>query len=151
MNIYQAKHWTSSVSIFVCFFSPMQRANDSTSWANGGLTYHSFFPLFLRVKPLHYISWLIGHEGTGSVLSLLRRKWVLLPSIWFVFFVWLEGPPKSQLKGLQFTANTYTFSCSQRLSYNFRALASLHDVIGSFSSLNGCGCTRAVHPLCAKW
>uniref|UniRef100_A0A3P8V4Y2 Nardilysin convertase n=1 Tax=Cynoglossus semilaevis TaxID=244447 RepID=A0A3P8V4Y2_CYNSE len=26
------------------------------------------------VKPLHYISWLIGHEGTGSVLSLLRRK-----------------------------------------------------------------------------
>uniref|UniRef100_A0A3P8V2E0 Nardilysin convertase n=1 Tax=Cynoglossus semilaevis TaxID=244447 RepID=A0A3P8V2E0_CYNSE len=27
-----------------------------------------------RVKPLHYISWLIGHEGTGSVLSLLRRK-----------------------------------------------------------------------------
>uniref|UniRef100_A0AAY4A776 Nardilysin n=1 Tax=Denticeps clupeoides TaxID=299321 RepID=A0AAY4A776_9TELE len=31
-----------------------------------------------RVKPLHYISWLIGHEGTGSILSLLRRKcWAL--------------------------------------------------------------------------
>ncbi|XP_068175128.1 nardilysin-like [Antennarius striatus] len=31
-----------------------------------------------RVKPLHYISWLIGHEGRGSVLSLLRRKcWAL--------------------------------------------------------------------------
>lgn len=31
-----------------------------------------------RVKPLHYISWLIGHEGAGSVLSLLRKKWVRL-------------------------------------------------------------------------
>uniref|UniRef100_A0A8C2GCF4 Nardilysin a (N-arginine dibasic convertase) n=1 Tax=Cyprinus carpio TaxID=7962 RepID=A0A8C2GCF4_CYPCA len=31
-----------------------------------------------RVKPLHYIAWLIGHEGTGSILSLLRRKcWAL--------------------------------------------------------------------------
>ncbi|XP_071342752.1 nardilysin-like [Trachinotus anak] len=31
-----------------------------------------------RVKPLHYISWLIGHEGTGSILSLLRKKcWAL--------------------------------------------------------------------------
>uniref|UniRef100_A0A8B9RJJ4 Nardilysin a (N-arginine dibasic convertase) n=1 Tax=Astyanax mexicanus TaxID=7994 RepID=A0A8B9RJJ4_ASTMX len=27
-----------------------------------------------RVKPLHYIAWLIGHEGAGSILSLLRRK-----------------------------------------------------------------------------
>ncbi|KAH0617498.1 hypothetical protein JD844_015829 [Phrynosoma platyrhinos] len=31
-----------------------------------------------RVKPLHYISWLVGHEGKGSVLSLLRKKfWAL--------------------------------------------------------------------------
>ncbi|XP_046906289.1 nardilysin b [Hypomesus transpacificus] len=31
-----------------------------------------------RVKPLHYLSWLIGHEGTGSILSLLRKKcWAL--------------------------------------------------------------------------
>ncbi|XP_061897339.1 nardilysin-like isoform X2 [Entelurus aequoreus] len=31
-----------------------------------------------RVKPLHYMSWLIGHEGTGSILSVLRRKcWAL--------------------------------------------------------------------------
>ncbi|KAJ8277501.1 hypothetical protein GJAV_G00075860 [Gymnothorax javanicus] len=31
-----------------------------------------------RVKPLHYISWLIGHEGTGSILSLLRKRcWAL--------------------------------------------------------------------------
>ncbi|XP_072544674.1 nardilysin isoform X2 [Salminus brasiliensis] len=27
-----------------------------------------------KVKPLHYIAWLIGHEGAGSILSLLRRK-----------------------------------------------------------------------------
>uniref|UniRef100_A0A3B5A324 Nardilysin-like n=1 Tax=Stegastes partitus TaxID=144197 RepID=A0A3B5A324_9TELE len=32
----------------------------------------------VRVKPLHYISWLIGHEGSGSILSLLRKKcWAL--------------------------------------------------------------------------
>ncbi|KAM6921752.1 nardilysin b isoform 2-T2 [Xenentodon cancila] len=33
---------------------------------------------YYRVKPLHYISWLIGHEGAGSILSLLRKKcWAL--------------------------------------------------------------------------
>ncbi|XP_048364559.1 nardilysin-like [Sphaerodactylus townsendi] len=31
-----------------------------------------------RVKPLHYISWLIGHEGKGSVLSLLRKNFLAL-------------------------------------------------------------------------
>uniref|UniRef100_A0A8C9XCT4 Nardilysin convertase n=1 Tax=Sander lucioperca TaxID=283035 RepID=A0A8C9XCT4_SANLU len=37
-----------------------------------------FVFFFVRVKPLHYISWLIGHEGTGSILSLLRKKcWAL--------------------------------------------------------------------------
>uniref|UniRef100_A0A3B5M3S6 Nardilysin a (N-arginine dibasic convertase) n=1 Tax=Xiphophorus couchianus TaxID=32473 RepID=A0A3B5M3S6_9TELE len=31
-----------------------------------------------RVKPLHYISWLVGHEGAGSILSVLRKKcWAL--------------------------------------------------------------------------
>ncbi|XP_051979977.1 nardilysin b [Xyrauchen texanus] len=31
-----------------------------------------------RVKPLHYISWQIAHEGAGSILSLLRKKyWAL--------------------------------------------------------------------------
>ncbi|XP_055077197.1 nardilysin-like [Periophthalmus magnuspinnatus] len=31
-----------------------------------------------RVKPLFYISWLIEHEGAGSILSLLRKKcWAL--------------------------------------------------------------------------
>ncbi|XP_023809824.1 nardilysin isoform X2 [Oryzias latipes] len=31
-----------------------------------------------RVKPLHYISWLVGHEGAGSILSLLRKRcWAL--------------------------------------------------------------------------
>uniref|UniRef100_UPI0037E8E4C8 nardilysin-like n=1 Tax=Semicossyphus pulcher TaxID=241346 RepID=UPI0037E8E4C8 len=33
---------------------------------------------YYRVKPLHVISWLIGHEGTGSILSVLRKKcWAL--------------------------------------------------------------------------
>ncbi|XP_061467685.1 nardilysin-like [Rhineura floridana] len=33
---------------------------------------------YYRIKPLHYISWLVGHEGKGSVLSLLRKKfWAL--------------------------------------------------------------------------
>ncbi|XP_067846322.1 nardilysin-like isoform X2 [Heptranchias perlo] len=31
-----------------------------------------------RIKPLHYISWLIGHEGNGSILSLLRKKCLAL-------------------------------------------------------------------------
>ncbi|XP_063057028.1 nardilysin b isoform X2 [Engraulis encrasicolus] len=27
-----------------------------------------------RVKPLHYLSWLIGHEGAGGILSQLRKR-----------------------------------------------------------------------------
>lgn len=31
-----------------------------------------------HVKPVHYLSWLIGHEGKGSILSFLRKKvWAL--------------------------------------------------------------------------
>ncbi|XP_006005060.1 nardilysin [Latimeria chalumnae] len=31
-----------------------------------------------RAKPLHYLTWLVGHEGKGSILSLLRKKfWAL--------------------------------------------------------------------------
>ncbi|XP_041064399.1 nardilysin-like isoform X1 [Carcharodon carcharias] len=33
---------------------------------------------YYRIKPLHYISWLIGHEGKGSILSLLRTKCLAL-------------------------------------------------------------------------
>ncbi|XP_043555138.1 nardilysin-like isoform X1 [Chiloscyllium plagiosum] len=33
---------------------------------------------YYRIKPLHYISWLIGHEGTGSILSLLRTRCLAL-------------------------------------------------------------------------
>ena len=30
-----------------------------------------------RKKPLHYLSWVIGHEGKGSLISYLRKKgWV---------------------------------------------------------------------------
>jgi secreted Zn-dependent insulinase-like peptidase len=27
-----------------------------------------------RKKPLHYLSWVIGHEGKGSLISYLRKK-----------------------------------------------------------------------------
>jgi nardilysin len=31
-----------------------------------------------RAKPLHYLAWIIGHEGRGSLLSFLRKKvWAL--------------------------------------------------------------------------
>ncbi|OCT82739.1 nardilysin [Xenopus laevis] len=30
---------------------------------------------YYRVKPLRYLSWLIGHEGKGSILALLRKKY----------------------------------------------------------------------------
>ncbi|XP_066298938.1 nardilysin-like [Branchiostoma lanceolatum] len=31
-----------------------------------------------RVKPLHYLGWLLGHEGTGSIFNLLKKKmWAL--------------------------------------------------------------------------
>ncbi|TRY82894.1 hypothetical protein DNTS_001530 [Danionella cerebrum] len=52
---------------------PVQKMHTLTvSWALPPQARH------YRVKPLHYISWLIGHEGAGSVLSLLRRRcWAL--------------------------------------------------------------------------
>ena len=28
-----------------------------------------------RIKPLGYLSWLIGHEGRGSLLAYLRKKY----------------------------------------------------------------------------
>ncbi|XP_073259534.1 nardilysin-like [Porites lutea] len=31
-----------------------------------------------RIKPMHYVSWLMGHEGPGSILSLLiKRSWAV--------------------------------------------------------------------------
>ena len=31
-----------------------------------------------KEKPLHYLAWLVGHEGRGSLVSFLRRKvWAL--------------------------------------------------------------------------
>ncbi|XP_056304205.1 nardilysin b [Danio aesculapii] len=52
---------------------PVQKVHALTiSWALPPQAKH------YRVKPLHYISWLIGHEGVGSVLSLLRKRcWAL--------------------------------------------------------------------------
>ena len=31
-----------------------------------------------RTKPLHYLSWLVGHEGSGSLLSLLKKEHLAL-------------------------------------------------------------------------
>lgn len=51
-----------------------------------------------RVKPLHYISWLIGHEGAGSVLSLLRKKWVRLSVHTFIIkSVWIKWESNEML------------------------------------------------------
>lgn len=116
-----------------------------------------FFPPLFRVKPLHYISWLIGHEGTGSILSVLRKKWVLLPlSVCFSDSRALQK--KTQLKGLQFAGYTWAFSSSERKARvsepNLQTIhfaSPLDDVIHTFSSHRGCGYTRAFQPLVAKW
>ena len=34
-------------------------------------------PFQCRAKPMEYISWLLGHEGEGSVLHHLKKKWAL--------------------------------------------------------------------------
>ena len=36
-----------------------------------------------RSKPLHYVGWLLGHEGSGSVLSYLRKRYgdVIAPCV----------------------------------------------------------------------
>uniref|UniRef100_A0A3P9NF68 Nardilysin b (N-arginine dibasic convertase) n=1 Tax=Poecilia reticulata TaxID=8081 RepID=A0A3P9NF68_POERE len=55
------------------FVVPVRKVHALTiSWALPPQVKH------YRVKPLHYISWLMGHEGTGSILSLLRKRcWAL--------------------------------------------------------------------------
>lgn len=40
---------------------------------------------FDRVKPLEYLGILITHEGSGSILSYLRKKWVVFEFV-YVFF-----------------------------------------------------------------
>lgn len=53
--------------------SPVQNTYQvDLSWALPPLHEH------YRVKPLHYLSWIIGHEGKGSLISYLRKKiWAL--------------------------------------------------------------------------
>ena len=33
-----------------------------------------FYSEMFRVKPMHYVSWLMGHEGPGSILSFLIKR-----------------------------------------------------------------------------
>lgn len=108
-------------------------------------------PLF-RVKPLHYISWLIGHEGTGSILSVLRRKWVLLP-LSVLFFSDLRALQKHQLKGIQFAGYTWAFSCCERATRpTFKLYTSRWPTwYDSYILIAGICCTRGFHPLLVKW
>lgn len=107
-----------------------------------------FFPPLFRVKPLHYISWLIGHEGTGSILSVLRKKWVCL----FVFLI--RGHSKTQLKGLQFAGYTWAFSSSERCPecrspiFNIYTLCQPTPPSDSYVLISVCGCTRAFSASC---
>uniref|UniRef100_A0A8C3RS19 Nardilysin n=1 Tax=Chelydra serpentina TaxID=8475 RepID=A0A8C3RS19_CHESE len=62
-----------STDIMLYVFVPVRKVHSlSITWALPPQDQH------YRVKPLHYISWLVGHEGKGSVLSFLRKKfWAL--------------------------------------------------------------------------
>lgn len=42
-------------------------------------TVYMYWPLpsldkYQRENPIYYFSWLLGHEGSGSVLSVLKRR-----------------------------------------------------------------------------
>uniref|UniRef100_A0AAR2LN37 Nardilysin a (N-arginine dibasic convertase) n=1 Tax=Pygocentrus nattereri TaxID=42514 RepID=A0AAR2LN37_PYGNA len=66
--------WDQSFDIVILFpVVPVRKIHALTiSWALPPQGKH------YRVKPLHYISWLIGHEGAGSILSMLRKRcWAL--------------------------------------------------------------------------
>uniref|UniRef100_A0A8C5FMY5 Nardilysin n=1 Tax=Gadus morhua TaxID=8049 RepID=A0A8C5FMY5_GADMO len=69
-RFYSAHYMTLTVQSKVV---PVRKVHGLTlSWAVPPQARH------YRVKPLHYISWLIGHEGKGSILSVLRKKcWAL--------------------------------------------------------------------------
>uniref|UniRef100_A0A452RS22 Nardilysin convertase n=1 Tax=Ursus americanus TaxID=9643 RepID=A0A452RS22_URSAM len=58
---------------YFCLVVPIRKIHALTiTWALPPQQQH------YRVKPLHYISWLVGHEGKGSILSYLRKKcWAL--------------------------------------------------------------------------
>lgn len=76
--------WQPRKVTFVKYYSPVLYF--------GFASFHAYFVIMIRnwsfqitvninislcrVKPLHYISWLVGHEGKGSILSYLRKKYV---------------------------------------------------------------------------
>ncbi|XP_062510161.1 nardilysin-like isoform X2 [Corticium candelabrum] len=54
-----------------------------------------------RCKPMHYVGWLLGHEGPGSVLSLLKQKG------WALEIVAGNGE-----EGYEYNTNFSLFTCS---------------------------------------
>uniref|UniRef100_A0A8C4M352 Nardilysin convertase n=1 Tax=Equus asinus asinus TaxID=83772 RepID=A0A8C4M352_EQUAS len=65
--------YVCSFEKYFCLVVPIRKIHALTiTWALPPQQQH------YRVKPLHYISWLVGHEGKGSILSYLRKKcWAL--------------------------------------------------------------------------
>lgn len=109
--------------------------------------------IFVRVKPLHYISWLIGHEGTGSILSVLRKKWVLLLlSVCFSDLRALQNPIKSSSicwVYMSFFPRSAPALCVWAQS-SYYTLCHPTWQCDSYVLISGYGCTSAFQPLVAK-
>ena len=54
------------VVALVCAAVKKKYAYDHLAWL--------FYSENFRVKPMHYVSWLMGHEGPGSILSFLIKR-----------------------------------------------------------------------------
>lgn len=159
--------------LLFCFFSPSMYLNciDVSSYKyriRSAKRYHAF-PLivdglhqcflfllfiFVRVKPLHYISWLIGHEGTGSILSVLRKKWVLLLlSVCFSDLRALQNPIKSS--SICWAYMSFFSRSAPALSVwaqsSYYTLCHPTWQCDSYVLVSGYGCTSAFQPLVAKW
>ncbi len=39
---------------------------------------HARYILFFRTKPLQYLGWLLGHEGKGSVMAYLKKRFMII-------------------------------------------------------------------------
>ena len=64
-----------------CMISPFQLCHIIPIEQVQELRLRWFFPpqqKHFRTKPMHYLSWLVGHEGSGSLLSLLKKEHLAL-------------------------------------------------------------------------
>ena len=73
---YATKHYQDNNGLFVTisfWFCPAVIPVKETHT----LEINWSFPCLLKgygAKPLYYLSWLLGHEGHGSILALLKKK-----------------------------------------------------------------------------